>query len=213
MVAVASDVVSFGGVCAHLFVARGVLNHSDCWQHDLINATIHIAFVFFFYAECFRHKITTDCNDRCDSTETESDAPARYVFEMNVVRQPSEERWVAERHKAARRCRNEWQRQRQQAWRNGGKDVNKGSSTCCTCNGPLPRAGSFAFSTGLLTRPSLFGDGPVLTGAFPFRSVSRFPDGIATTKQQAISIYFIRQSETRIDDDVNTNTLLATCQH
>ncbi|KRX60773.1 hypothetical protein T09_11957 [Trichinella sp. T9] len=50
MVAVASDVVSFGGVCAHLFVARGVLNHN--------------------------------CNDRRDSTETESDAPARYVFEM-----------------------------------------------------------------------------------------------------------------------------------
>ncbi|KRZ97916.1 hypothetical protein T08_4528 [Trichinella sp. T8] len=122
---------------------------------------------------------------------------------FSVVRQPSEERWVAERHKAARRCRNEWQRQRQQAWRNG-------SSTCCTCNGPLPRAGSFASSTGLLTRPSLFGDGPVLTGAFPFRSVSRFPDGIATTKQQAISIYFIRQSETRIDDDVNTNTLANT---
>ncbi|XP_003367177.1 conserved hypothetical protein [Trichinella spiralis] len=73
------------------------------------------------------------------------------------------------------------------------------------CNGPLPRAGSSASSTGLLTRPSLFGDGPVFTGAFPFRSVSRFPDGIATTKQQAMSIYSIRQSETRIDDDVNTN--------
>ncbi|KRY61334.1 hypothetical protein T03_13634 [Trichinella britovi] len=70
MVTVASDVVSFGGVCAHLFVVRGVLNHSDCWQHDLINATIHFAV------------ITTDCNDRRDSTETESDAPARYVFEM-----------------------------------------------------------------------------------------------------------------------------------
>ncbi|KRY91139.1 hypothetical protein T4C_3497 [Trichinella pseudospiralis] len=82
-----------------------------------------------------------------------------------------------------------------------------------TCNGPIPRAGSSASSTGLLTRPSLFGDGPVLTGAFPFRSVSRFPDGIATTKQQAMSIYFIRQSETRIDDNVNTSTLLATCQH
>ncbi|XP_003369198.1 hypothetical protein Tsp_04623 [Trichinella spiralis] len=63
------------------------------------------------------------------------------------------------------------------------------------------------------TRPSLFGDGPVLTGAFPFRSVSRFPDGIATTKEQAMSIYFIRQSETRIDDDVkHKHTLLATCQ-
>ncbi|KRY70679.1 hypothetical protein T4B_9661 [Trichinella pseudospiralis] len=81
------------------------------------------------------------------------------------------------------------------------------------CNGPLPRAGSSASSTGLLTRPSLFGDGPVLTAAFFFRSVSRFPDGIATTKQQAMSIYFIRQSETRIDDNVNTSTLLATCQH
>ncbi|XP_003382326.1 hypothetical protein Tsp_09164 [Trichinella spiralis] len=55
------------------------------------------------------------------------------------------------------------------------------------CNGPLPRAGSSASSTGLLTRPSLFGDGPVLTGAFPFRSVSRFPDGIATTKEQAMN--------------------------
>ncbi|KAL1233902.1 UDP-glycosyltransferase 76E6 [Trichinella pseudospiralis] len=29
-----------------------------------------------------------------------------------------------------------------------------------TCNGPIPRAGSSASSTGLLTRPSLFGDGP-----------------------------------------------------
>ncbi|KRZ48578.1 hypothetical protein T02_12488 [Trichinella nativa] len=36
---------------------------------------------------------------------------------------------------------------------------------------------------------------PVLTFAFPFRSVPRFPDGIATTKPQAKSIYFIRQSE------------------
>ncbi|KRZ16943.1 hypothetical protein T11_17752 [Trichinella zimbabwensis] len=60
----------------------------------------------------------------------------------------------------------------------------------------------------LLARPSLFGDGPVLTGAFPFLSVSRFPDGIATIKQQTMSIYFIKQSETRIDDDVPTNTHL-----
>ncbi|KRY40965.1 hypothetical protein T01_1570 [Trichinella spiralis] len=82
MAAVASDVVDVRGVCAHLFVARGMLNHCDCWQHDLINATIHFSVVFFFYAECFRHKITRDCNDRRDSTETESDAPARYVFEM-----------------------------------------------------------------------------------------------------------------------------------
>ncbi|KRZ98040.1 hypothetical protein T08_2096 [Trichinella sp. T8] len=51
MVAVASDVVGSGGVCAHLFVARGVLNHSDCWQHDLINATIHFAVVFS--SKCF----------------------------------------------------------------------------------------------------------------------------------------------------------------
>ncbi|KRX51356.1 hypothetical protein T09_10332 [Trichinella sp. T9] len=51
------------------------------------------------------------------------------------------------------------------------------------CNGPLPRAGSSAFSTWVLTRPSLFGDGPVLTGVFPFFSVSRFPDGIATIKR------------------------------
>ncbi|KRZ13087.1 hypothetical protein T11_6971 [Trichinella zimbabwensis] len=76
------------------------------------------------------------------------------------------------------------------------------------CNGPLPRAGSSASSTRLLARPSLFGDGPVLTGAFPFLSVSRFPDGIATIKQQTMSIYFIKQSETRIDDDVTTNTRL-----
>ncbi|KRX65472.1 hypothetical protein T09_258 [Trichinella sp. T9] len=80
------------------------------------------------------------------------------------------------------------------------------------CNGQLPRAGSSAPSVGLLTRSSLFGDGPVLTGALTFRSVSRFPDGMATTKQQTMDIYFIKQSETRIDDDVNTSTLLATCQ-
>ncbi|KRZ48783.1 hypothetical protein T02_12689 [Trichinella nativa] len=63
-----------------------------------------------------------------------------------------------------------------------------------------------ASSTRLLARPSLFGDGPVLTGVFPFLSVSRFPDGIATIKQQTMSIYFIKQSETRTDDDVTTNT-------
>ncbi|KRY75290.1 hypothetical protein T4A_2540, partial [Trichinella pseudospiralis] len=63
-----------------------------------------------------------------------------------------------------------------------------------------------------LTRPSLFGNGPVLTSAFPFRSISRFPDGIAITEQQAMGIHFIKQSETRIDDDINTRTLLATCQ-
>ncbi|KRY09994.1 hypothetical protein T12_1457, partial [Trichinella patagoniensis] len=75
------------------------------------------------------------------------------------------------------------------------------------CNGPLSRARSSASSTRLLARPSLFGDGPVLTGAFPFLFVSRFPDGIATIKQQTMSIYFIKQSEARTDDDVTTNTL------
>ncbi|XP_003372162.1 conserved hypothetical protein [Trichinella spiralis] len=65
---------------------------------------------------------------------------------------------------------------------------------------PLSRAGLSASSTRLLARPSLFGDGPVLTGAFSFFSVSRFPDGIATIKQQTM--------KTRIDDDVTTNTLL-----
>ncbi|KRY15250.1 hypothetical protein T12_12885 [Trichinella patagoniensis] len=70
------------------------------------------------------------------------------------------------------------------------------------CNGPLPRAGSSASSTRLLARPSLFGDGPVLTGVFPFLSVSRFPDGIATIKQQTTTIHFIRLSETRSDDDI-----------
>ncbi|KRZ88413.1 hypothetical protein T08_13720 [Trichinella sp. T8] len=74
------------------------------------------------------------------------------------------------------------------------------------CNGPLPRAGSSASSTRLLARPSLFGDGPVLTGVFPFLSVSRFPDGIATIKQQTTTIHFIRLSETRTDDDISTNT-------
>ncbi|KRX32394.1 hypothetical protein T09_7918, partial [Trichinella sp. T9] len=69
------------------------------------------------------------------------------------------------------------------------------------CNGPLPRADSSALSLGLLTRSSLFGDGPVLTGALTFRSVSRYPDGMETTKQQTRDIYFIKQLETRIDDD------------
>ncbi|KRX51658.1 hypothetical protein T09_2551 [Trichinella sp. T9] len=81
------------------------------------------------------------------------------------------------------------------------------------CKLPLTRAGSFAPSVGLLTRSSLFGDGPVSTGALTFRSVSRFPDGMATTKQQTMDIYFIRQSETRVDDDVNTNTPLTTSYH
>ncbi|KRZ84409.1 hypothetical protein T08_5878 [Trichinella sp. T8] len=81
------------------------------------------------------------------------------------------------------------------------------------CNEPLSRVGSFAPSVGLLTRSSLFGDGPVSTGALTFRSVSRFTDGMATTKQQTMDIYFIRQSETRVDDDTNTNTLLATSNH
>ncbi|KRX37809.1 hypothetical protein T05_2382 [Trichinella murrelli] len=75
------------------------------------------------------------------------------------------------------------------------------------CNGPLPRAGSSASSTRLLARLSLFGKRPVLTGAFPFLYVSRFPDGIATIKQQTMSIYFIKQSEARTDDAVTTNTL------
>ncbi|KRX94269.1 hypothetical protein T4E_5440 [Trichinella pseudospiralis] len=75
------------------------------------------------------------------------------------------------------------------------------------CNGPLPRAGSSVSSTRLLARPSLFGDGPVLVGAFPFLSVSHFNDGIATIKQQTMSIYFIKQSEVKTDDDVTTNTL------
>ncbi|KRZ88925.1 hypothetical protein T08_16781 [Trichinella sp. T8] len=81
------------------------------------------------------------------------------------------------------------------------------------CNEPLSQVGSFAPSVGLLTRSSLFGDGPVSTGALTFRSVSRFTDGMATTKQQTMDIYFIRQSETRVDDDTNTNTLLATSNH
>ncbi|KRY16069.1 hypothetical protein T12_16483 [Trichinella patagoniensis] len=69
------------------------------------------------------------------------------------------------------------------------------------CNGPLPRACSSASSTVLFVRPSLFGDGPVLTGAFPFLSVSHFPDGIGTIKRQTMSIYFIEQSKARTDDD------------
>ncbi|KRY61308.1 hypothetical protein T03_7431 [Trichinella britovi] len=32
-----------------------------------------------------RHKITTDCNDRRDSTETESDAPARYLSTFTIM--------------------------------------------------------------------------------------------------------------------------------
>ncbi|XP_003372160.1 hypothetical protein Tsp_11189 [Trichinella spiralis] len=72
------------------------------------------------------------------------------------------------------------------------------------CNEPLRRACSSASSTVLLVHPSLFGDGPVLTGAFPFFSVWRFPDGIATIKRQTMSIYFIKQSKARTDDDVTT---------
>ncbi|XP_003366251.1 conserved hypothetical protein [Trichinella spiralis] len=72
------------------------------------------------------------------------------------------------------------------------------------CKWPLPRACSSASSTRLLVRPSLFGDGPVLTGAFPFRSVSRFPDGIGTIKRQTMTI---------TDDDDKPKTLvLAPCE-
>ncbi|KRY74815.1 hypothetical protein T4B_5421, partial [Trichinella pseudospiralis] len=68
----------------------------------------------------------------------------------------------------------------------------------------LPRVGSSVSSARLLARPSLFGDGPVLAGAFPFLSASRFNDGIATTKQQTMSIYFIKQSKAKTNDDVTT---------
>ncbi|KRZ56075.1 hypothetical protein T02_11287 [Trichinella nativa] len=50
---------------------------------------------------------------------------------------------------------------------------------------------------------------------FPFFSILRFPHGIATIKQQTMSIHFIRLSETRTDDNITTNThahFLATCQ-
>ncbi|KRX49746.1 hypothetical protein T05_1957 [Trichinella murrelli] len=62
---------------------------------------------------------------------------------------------------------------------------------------PLPRAGSFASSIVLLVRSSLFGDGPVLTDGLPVLSASRFPDDIATIKQQTV---------TRNDDDVVPKT-------
>ncbi|KRX14633.1 hypothetical protein T07_8245, partial [Trichinella nelsoni] len=39
-----------------------------------------------------------------------------------------------------------------------------------TCNGPLPRACWSASSIRLLVRPTLFGDGHVLTSAFPSRA-------------------------------------------
>ncbi|KRX26006.1 hypothetical protein T07_2010 [Trichinella nelsoni] len=42
------------------------------------------------------------------------------------------------------------------------------------CDEPLPRSGSFAFSIVFLACPSLFGDGPVLTGRFPFLSACAF---------------------------------------
>ncbi|KAL1233903.1 Transcription factor [Trichinella pseudospiralis] len=41
-----------------------------------------------------------------------------------------------------------------------GNQLYLNSEIPVTCNGPIPRAGSSASSTGLLTRPSLFGDGP-----------------------------------------------------
>ncbi|KRY49552.1 hypothetical protein T03_5719 [Trichinella britovi] len=62
------------------------------------------------------------------------------------------------------------------------------------CNGPLPRAGSSASSTRLLARQSLFGDGPVLTGVFPFFSASRFPDGIATMNELLAEVSWTAQS-------------------
>ncbi|KRX87828.1 hypothetical protein T4E_1114, partial [Trichinella pseudospiralis] len=68
----------------------------------------------------------------------------------------------------------------------------------------LPRVGSSVSSARLLARPSLFGDGPVLAGAFPFLSASRFDDDIATTKQQTMSICFIKQSKAKTNDDVTT---------
>ncbi|KRX76046.1 hypothetical protein T06_13459, partial [Trichinella sp. T6] len=66
---------------------------------------------------------------------------------------------------------------------------------CYHCNEPLPREGSFTSSTVLFACSSLFGDGPVLTSGFPFLSVSRFPDGIVTIKQQTVSTFFIGNRE------------------
>ncbi|KRY63990.1 hypothetical protein T4A_13195, partial [Trichinella pseudospiralis] len=80
------------------------------------------------------------------------------------------------------------------------------------CNEPLPRAGSSVSSARLLARPSSFGDGQVLAGAFPFISASRFNDGIATTKQQTMSIYFIKQSKAKTDDDVTTTAVFCLIQ-
>ncbi|KRX51050.1 hypothetical protein T05_5481 [Trichinella murrelli] len=51
---------------------------------------------------------------------------------------------------------------------------------------PLPRAGSFTSSIALLVHSSLNGDGPVLTGGFPFLSDLRFPGGIIIIKQQSV---------------------------
>ncbi|KRX57291.1 hypothetical protein T09_5456 [Trichinella sp. T9] len=70
------------------------------------------------------------------------------------------------------------------------------------CNEPLLPAGSFASSIVLFARPSLFGDGPVLTGGFPFLSASRFPDGIVTIRQQAVSYFAYGQPKAKTDDEV-----------
>ncbi|KRX21890.1 hypothetical protein T07_5743 [Trichinella nelsoni] len=65
----------------------------------------------------------------------------------------------------------------------------------CFAFEPLPRAGTFTSSNVLLARSSLFGDGPVLTGGFPFLSDSRFPDGIVAIKQKVVRIFFIGNRE------------------
>ncbi|KRY00960.1 hypothetical protein T4E_11248 [Trichinella pseudospiralis] len=80
------------------------------------------------------------------------------------------------------------------------------------CNEPLPRAGWSVSSPRVLARPSLFGDEPVLAAAFPFLSASRFNDGIATTKQQTMSIYFIKQSKAKTDDDITTTAAFSLIQ-
>ncbi|KRZ59560.1 hypothetical protein T02_8797, partial [Trichinella nativa] len=79
-------------------------------------------------------------------------------------------------------------------------------------NEPLPRAGSFTSSTALFAHSSLNGDGPVLTGGFPFLSDSRFPYSIITIKQQSVSIVFIgnraRSGDNALQQDSSTNTTI-----
>ncbi|KRZ16384.1 hypothetical protein T11_679 [Trichinella zimbabwensis] len=101
-----------GGVCTHLFVARGALNHvtdvavlkrSRTRQH-VTHRRSHQKRIQVLgcpdlkTSSCF--KIFRTASDSSSAAISLAIQPVNFL--SSVVRQPSEERWEAEQHKAAR---------------------------------------------------------------------------------------------------------------